>query len=527
MQLRDYQQNIVDQCGSSEGNLLIQADTGAGKTRVLAAIAASNQYVIKVAHRNILVKQLSRELAKFDIKHGIIAPKYTRRMCILEHRKLGKDCVDNNADKYVVSVDSLLSRYKRGLLELDCRLPWLIIVDEAHHMIDENKWGKLLKIFPNARVIGATATPCRLDQVSLATGKGGVSHALIQADQLKQDSLTVLIKRGFVSDFKCYSLPEYLNTSNLKMGRDDYTYKSLKEETGRYVYEMAGDAIKHYKRFANCKQALVFCVDIAIAKTTADEFKNAGIASATIHSKMGASEVARVFNLFESKVINVLVNVDMIGEGVDVPAIEALIMLRKTASFGMYRQWIGRALRPEFGKDHAILIDHVGNVRSHGLPDEHVAWDLENPPRAKKSNLIPCPKCYFLVKALTTECPECGEKLWRAGDLVCKHDVNYLDVTLVEQKRREIECKHLHETVLEISERPKMLAQGSMGKAIHRVQIWFANLMESELSIAEMNTFFSKTSSPVFWLDNFTLADAESKNLAKCQKVYKKWLKSK
>lgn len=532
MKLRRYQQELAKTSAGSD-NVLIQADTGSGKTRIMAKIAQQNKYVLCVAHRTILVKQLSRELAKFNIRHDVLATIHTIRQCIVEHRKQGvADGFIKKGNKHVVSIDSLLSRYRRGLLTINTAHEWVVIVDEAHHMIDKNKWGKLLKIFPNARIVGLTATPCRLDQESLAHNKGGVFHRLIQASELKQNSVKTLIEKGFLCDFKCYSVPECLKEENLKLGVADYTPKSLAEETNKFTAHMAGDAVKHYSRLADGKQALAFCVNIDIAIRTAEKFKQAGIASAAIHSKMSSVEVARVFNLFELRQIKVLVNVDMIGEGVDIPAIEAVIMLRKTASFGLFRQWCGRSLRPEDNKPHAILIDHVGNIRTHGLPDRHIAWSLDNPPQAVKSNLIPCPECLKLVKAWIKACPECGFDLTKSVDAGFPVDVKYIDLSLVEMMRREIDEKikqqykeqQLHENlqILEV----KLEGLGHLCRTLHKIKLWCSEQLIIEgVGIYQLNVFFEAEAKQDFWLNHFTFSDLNNNN-EKCIRVYKKWLKS-
>jgi superfamily II DNA or RNA helicase len=531
MLLRNYQDEIKQIVSVETGNLLIQGDTGSGKTRTLAAIIQDNTDVICIAHRNILIKQLSRELVKHDIAHDIIATMHTRRLCITEHRKLNKHLINGKNNVYVSSIDSLLSRHRRGLLTLDTSKNYVIIVDEAHHMVENNKWGKLAEIFPNAKFIGATATPCRLDGVSLKRGDGGLFDKLIQAPSLKQDSVRKLIELGFLSDFKCYSVPERVNSSLLKLGEHDYTYKSLEAATRTVMYEMAGDAVKHYQRLADGKQALAFCVNIEIAKETAKKFKESGIAAAAIHSKMGNVDVARVFDLFERRIIKVLCNVDMIGEGVDIPAIEVLIMLRKTASFGLYRQWCGRSLRPEQNKPHAILIDHVGNIRTHGLPDKHIDWSLSNPPQAEKSNLISCPKCQFLIKAWIDVCPECGADLSRAADVKITSNVQYIDYQLVEIERKKIDKEKQKqreawefENVLQIKESNTKLASGVIGEKINQLRLWFVEQCKQDLTIAQLNAFFLKSANADFWLSNFKVSDLKTKNKDKCLKVYKKCL---
>ena len=406
---------------------------------------------------------------------------------------------------------------------IDVDKEWLIIVDEAHHMIEENKWGKLCEIFKRCRVIGATATPCRLDRVLLKRGEGGVFDTLIQAEALRNDSVETLIKRGFLSPFKCFGIKTRLDLTELRLGKNDYTLSSLTNETTRHVQEMAGDAVEHYVRLAHNRQAVVFCVSIEIAKLTASWFKSAGIASAAIHSKMGKPEVDRVFDLFESKQIQVLCNVDMTGEGVDIPAIEALIMLRKTASFALYRQWIGRSLRPCPGKEFAIIIDHADNIRAHGLPNEHVEWSLDRAPAQQKSNLVPCPECGFLIKAWEMECPECGSQL-RRETAHAEKDVMYIDVQLVELHRTKMAKEARDNAIASTVSHDEIMnlkkTGGKVGELTTKVAMWFFDSIKSDVTVKQIESFFVFNNNMQFWATHFTLADTKKINKKKCLRVF-------
>lgn len=526
MSLRDYQSEIVesaDKALSAGLNTIIQADTGAGKTLILAALAKRHKYVLLVAHRNALVSKLSLEFAKANLEHGMLSAKTTKRRAESLHRRhLGKSRLSATADKYVCSVDTILSKARREALEIDTAKEWLIIVDEAHHMIEENKWGQLDKVFKNSLVLGATATPARLDGVLLKRGKGGVFDILVQAESLKEDSVTKLITRGFISPFKCYGVDPKFDIKALKMGKNDYTNASLITETEKNVQAMAGDAIKHYKRLAEGKQAVAFCVSIAFAKKTAEEFRKAGIASAAIHSKMGQTEVNRIFDLFESKQIQVLCNVDMTGEGVDIPEIEALIILRKTASLTLYRQWVGRSLRPCTGKEYAIIIDHADNVRKHGLPDRNIQWSLDRIPAEQKSCLIPCKNCSALIKAWESVCPECGETL--KGDEGNAKKVEYIDYQLVElyktRKARESHDNAIASTV-PAEEIRHLSKKGSKAAEItEKVARWFFDNIKDNVTRGQAEEFFFKHNNMKFWASHFTLADIKKPNEKKCMRVF-------
>lgn len=529
--LRSYQNDLSQQILSADTNLniLAQADTGAGKTHIIADVIKASKLVIVVAHRNILIRQASLVLAKHAIFHASICSEHTRRMSLLEHRKIvGKEYLKQRSKRYVSSIDRLLSLHRRRLLNIDVSLPWRIIVDEAHHMIDENKWGTLLKIFPNAQIVGFTATPCRGDGKSLKRGQGGVFDVLIQAEELRENSVRKLISWGYLSDFVVYSIPEPtgVDTSKLVIGKDgEYTHKSLLGVYDGSAYTFAGSAIEHYRRLAEGLQTVVFCISIKIAELTAKRFREAGYSAACISSEMSPVEQSRIFDLFRMKAIQIICHVDMIGEGVDVPAIEAIIMLRKTASFGNFRQWVGRAMRPEPGKNRAILIDHVANVLTHGMPDEHVEWSLEHQIQPKKSNLIACEACDATYKAWLRACPECGhitpERLGTHSD---RDALQYLDINLVERERWKVEKKWREEN--EIILPHFVVGTGALGQAAGEIIQWFSNSVRPKYSISQINEFLRGEAGKIdFWIDRFTLADISAKRDQKCLKEMRQWQK--
>ncbi|PQQ35665.1 hypothetical protein C6H68_23920 [Photorhabdus luminescens] len=266
----------------------------------------------------------------------------------------------------VASIDSLISRYKRGKLNLDTSLPWIIVIDEAHHVVPDNKWGDLLDIFQNSRVIGFTATPGRMDGKSLSRKKDGVFDRLVQCEYLKENSVSKLINKNILSGFKFYS-PEFYEESHRHRIRSD-------------TLLIANDPIKIYKKFMNNRRTIMMCATIKNAEEHATLLRDAGIPAGCISSKMSAVNISRIIDLFSAGKIKVLCNVDMVGEGFDLPAVDGLIMARQTKSFIMYRQWIGRTLRTCPGKDIAIIVDLVGNANDHGYPDDNIIWDIDNPP---------------------------------------------------------------------------------------------------------------------------------------------------
>ena len=175
---------------------------------------------------------------------------------------------------------------------------------------------------------------------------------------------------------------------------------------------IVGDAVAHYNRLAPGKRAIAFAVSVDHSKHIAAQFNAAGIAAAHVDGSMDSSTRDVIVDDFAAGRLQVLSNADLFGEGFDVPAVEAVILLRPTQSLSLHLQQIGRALRPAPGKPHAIILDHAGNAMRHGLPDDDREWTLEDRKKRKRGEKseVPvkqCPECYR-VHTPAPECPQCG-----------------------------------------------------------------------------------------------------------------------
>jgi superfamily II DNA or RNA helicase len=172
---------------------------------------------------------------------------------------------------------------------------------------------------------------------------------------------------------------------------------------------VTGDAIAHYQRLAAGQQAIAFCCNVAHAISVCDAFKTAGIAAELLLGNTPGRE--QVVADFAAHRIRVLVTVDVVSEGFDVPAASCAILLRPTQSLGLYLQQVGRVLRPAPGKEHAVILDHVGNVTRHGFPDDSRDWSLDDRMRRSKGTPAPsvrtCPECFAAFKP-QPQCPVCG-----------------------------------------------------------------------------------------------------------------------
>ena len=528
--LRHYQQDIynqVVQSVSKEFNPIVQLDTGAGKTPIIAELCRHYENFVVLAHRNFLVRQASETLSKMGVAHDVLASKHTRNLCIVSAQRHNTQLIVSS-NKIVASVDTLLSRKKRDRLHFDVDKNWIVIIDEAHHALDDNKWGMLKKLLPFSQFIGVTATPVRMDGRSLNSLDGGLFDTIIQAEELKENSVATLIQNGYLSGFRCYKtyMPKGVNKTDYDYTDDDP--EKLFED--KYIL---GEYVKYYKRLAKNKRAIVMCRSINEAELVAETFKEAGCAAMCISSKMTPAAVTRIIDDFKNGIVKILCNVAMVDEGFDVPDAECLIMLR-TVNFRTYRQWVGRVLRPK--KNPAIIIDHADNLTRHGLPDAPVDWVLYRD-KYYQHHLVDCIKCGFVFHYKKLKCQECGQEInLNAEERRVKEDNSRYRKTMIGVLRRfmhehtlAIHAQKMKESYKHRLEIPHIDGHGVMVSAIKNLAKWFANNMEIHVnrkivSYELVNEFMKNNfNSHDFWLKNFTVNDTKKQNLSKCLDVYKKY----
>ena len=532
IELRHYQIDILNQLTQAvqKGlNPIAQLETGAGKTPIIAELCRNYNNFIVIAHRNFLVRQASETLSKMRVKHDVLASKHTRNLCVVSALNLDTNLIVSN-DKFVASVDTLLSRKKRDKLHLDFDKNWIVIIDEAHHALDDNKWGLLKRVLPFATFVGFTATPVRMDGRSLNSQSGGLFDCIVQAQELKQNSVATLIKNGYLSNFKCY-----MTVMSKDTNRHDYEYFGRGNDKKKSFEErfILGEYVKSYKRLAKNKRAIVMCKTIKEAELVAEIFREADCSAVCISSLMTQASVTRLIDDFKRGIVKILCNVAMIDEGFDVPAAECLIMLR-TTNIRTYRQWVGRVLRP---KDNpAIIIDHARNLAKHGLPDDPIDWTLCEE-RDYQHQLVDCIKCGFVFHFKKLKCPECGHvvSLDEEDQRVKEDNSRYRQIMIgrlrrylrhLEQERKIEEMKNEYKYKLKI---PPIDGQGLMNKVIEKLAKWFGNSMNENvknklIDYENLNLFMqAHFNSQDFWLENFTIDDAKKENSNKCLDVYKKY----
>lgn len=341
--------------------------------------AAKGKRCLFLVHRRELMKQTQDAFTLAGIHYGTI--------------QAGKP-VDPLPAVQIGSIQTVVRRLER------LQRPDLLIVDECHHARAAS-WAKVIE-WARCKTVGLTATPCRLD------GKGlrGYFDEIIMGPKMDE-----LIRLGWLADYRIYA-PTVVDTRGLHTRAGDFKREELEALMDRGA--IIGDAVDHYKRIAPGKQAIVFGVSIKHATRLSMAFYQAGISSGCIYGEMPTRERDIVVETFRRGDIQVLTNVDIVGEGFDLPSVHCAILQRPTKSLSLYLQQIGRCLRPQEGKDYAIILDHVGNVRRHGFPDQDREWSLDGAQKPRKEMdkkhvlVKQCPICYFVTFQRNEFCPSCG-----------------------------------------------------------------------------------------------------------------------
>ena len=426
LRLRPYQLTLVDQARAAlrggTRRLLLQCPTGAGKTvlvaHLLASAAAKGKRAWFCVHRKELLDQAVQTFVEAaDIHTGIVAAGHP---------------IDVSAPVQVCSIGSL----KRRLSKLPA--PNLIVWDECQHTPSAS-WSSIASAFPNVHQLGLTATPLRLD------GKGLRQHF---DAMLLGPTVADLIAQGYLSPYRFFA-PAQFDASALHTVAGDY---NRAEVSAAMKPAVIGDAVTTYQRQADGGRALVFAWSLDASRAIAEAFHARGIPAAHVDGETPAAERAGAMRAFREGSIRVICNCDLFGEGLDVPAVDAVFLLRPTASLGLYLQQCGRGLRPSPGKSAVRLFDHVNNWTRHGLPDDPRTWTLDGEAkggRKKLAALKRCATCFFVAVASSRCCPSCQspypvkarEVRHVAGDLV-EADIDALrDRSL----REEYDCRTLHD----------------------------------------------------------------------------------
>lgn len=385
MKLRPYQAKLIYdikvELSKGSKSILAVLSCGGGKSIIQAMIAKGatdkGNRVLFLVHRKELCQQ---------IRDTFRACKVDMNLCSVE---------------MVQTVSRKVTKISK---------PKLIITDEAHHCYSAS-YLKIYDYFYDVIRLGFTATPIRMGD----GGLGKVFDVMVQSVTTKW-----LIENGFLSPYEYYSV-KLINTEDVHVKRGDFDTREVAELVEQnFVY---GETLKNYEKLAKGKKTIIYCATIEQSKETIKKFQDSGYKAAHIDGTTPQGQRTRLVEQFRENQINILSNVDLFGEGFDIPDCECVILLRPTKSLTLFIQQSMRSMRYKQGKT-AIIIDHVGNVYEHGLPDQEREWTLKAKQQKEKETIK--------IK----ECDNCYKVIPRA-DKVCKHCGYLFPVNEVEQAEKE------------------------------------------------------------------------------------------
>ena len=378
IKLYDYQEDMK---GRIEGELrlhrsvMAQMPTGTGKTYLLTAVIDSfvngnpMEKVWIVAHRRELVSQIDETVRKF---HSYFASSTSSLLSSVK----------------AMSIQWLMRHYDEIEEE-----PGMIVIDEAHHALAKT-YKEMWERFPNAKFLGLTATPCRLNgkgftdlfdvlvqswSVPEFISKGRLAtydFVSIKSDGVTQRLIDSLQKRGADGDYQNKEMDMLLN----KKPSIERLYQSLEE-------------------FGKDRKGIVYAINISHAQKITKLYQEHGVKAIAIDSKTPAVERQQDIAAFKKGDIQVLVNVDIFSEGFDCPDVEFVQLARPTLSLAKYLQMVGRGLRVAKGKKNCVIIDNVGLYRVFGLPSQVWNWNamFEGKLKVGKRKETPKDREFFLM----------------------------------------------------------------------------------------------------------------------------------
>jgi superfamily II DNA or RNA helicase len=496
MILRPYQQAgksaIYAAWAAGARTVLYVLPTGAGKTRTFTNIMQEHRGPsVAIAHRSELVAQMSLSLARNGMQHRIVGQTATAKNCRQVHMaELNRNYISPHARCAAASVQTLVRRAAE---------PWmteatLVVIDEGHHSLSANAWGKAAAMFPNAKFLLVTATPCRADGKGLGAHADGIADVMIEGPTMRE-----LIRQGYLTEYRLVCPPSDLDLSHVAISAGgDFSPKPLSGAMRKS--HIVGDIVQHYLKYAPGKLGFTFTVDIESAVEVAAAYRAAGVSAEVITGETPELVRAHLMHRFRNREFLQIVSVDVLGEGTDVPAIEVVTMARPTQSLGLYIQQFGRALRPMEGKDKAIIIDPVGNWVRHSLPDVARVWSLDRRERRTRNtpdDVIPvrvCAACLSAYERVRTACPFCGEVpvvTSRSSIEAVDGDLHELDAETLARLRGDVAAVSAAPAIpfgatpvivasVRKRHRERIEALGSLGQAMALWGGWRAHLGESE-----------------------------------------------
>ena len=438
IKLFDYQEEMKERIEKAlrlHQSVMVQMPTGTGKTLLLTEQVKSEERRVKnpcvwiVVHRRELVEQIKETLAKqLDSSLFTFPSSLKPSDSSLFPFPSSLNPSDSSLFTFPSSLkpsDSSLFTFHFSLTprvfsiqwlsrhyhELDER-PSLIIIDEAHHAVAKT-YKEVMDAYPEAKKLGLTATPCRLNK----HGFTDLFDVLLQSW-----SYNKFIADGWLSLYdymsvKADSMDQQIVFGLTKRGADgDFSLREMSEklDVRPSIERLCDTAI----RYAKDKKGIVYAIDIKHAEHIAEYYRERGLYAVAISSKTPAEERKSIIDRFRNSndslkntncqvldsPIRILVNVDLFGEGFDCPDVEFIQLARPTLSLSKYLQQVGRGMRVYEGKRYCLILDNVGLYRLFGMPSDDRDWQaMFEGKLAGKGNIASAEERYSVAYALRDE----------------------------------------------------------------------------------------------------------------------------
>ncbi len=420
LKLRDYQEELKNKLREAfkiYKKVILLAPCGAGKTVIASSIIKDsinkNKNIWFIVHRRELQAQAEKTLEKYGI------PK----------------------DKIKVFMVQTLANKLNKINEI----PDMIIYDECQHATSKT-YQRITDKFPNSYFVGLSATPCRLSGKPL----GDIFEFIVSGI-----TANTLIQRKFLADYEYYAPDFDLDFENVTIKNGDYEKEELNilmEKSTIY-----SNILETYKKLANNKKTIIYCHSIEYSKKIEKLFLDNGYSIKHFDGDTPKNDRDNIIEDFRNNKIQILTNVDLIGEGFDVPNCECVLLLRATKSLSLYIQQSTRCLRPN-GDKKAIIIDCVGNIYEHGMPTMDRKWELTQSPQKYCNDnedgtlkIKRCTNCLKVYDGKMPECPYCHFK-----NPLTKREI---------QNKKNIELKKIQEEELKKIEELKKQQRREQGMA--------------------------------------------------------------
>lgn len=356
------------------------APTGSGKTHLGAAICsgavAKGNRILWIADRTELIDQPVAAFREHGLHVGIIQ---------------GNRPSDPSAPVQVATIQTTTRRQQYP----DANI---VVVDECHlHLNDRAE--RLIAAYPNASILGLSATPWLLNNRSL----GSIYKKLVVIAQPSE-----LIAAGILVKPRVFG-PNIPDVSSVHTVDGDFDLRELEKICDKPT--IVGDVAEMYAASSR-PSAILFAVSRNHSRSCRDALRSAGVRAEHVDGETPADERKSLIDALKSGRIDVLCNVDILTAGFDFRGLGCVICVRPTQSLALYIQMCGRALRSSHGKHTAVIVDHSGNWLRHGYPHADHEWTLEPTKRIRKNtknySLRTCLQCFAVLPMGTVTCTECG-----------------------------------------------------------------------------------------------------------------------